>query len=200
MIYFWLAIRFSGFPVHFTFFFVCHVLFTFSYFPLRKARSCSKYTHFHSRKLEFLSNLGTNNSLSFFWSLLTYWLAQFTQLRKPLFCIIHPLRQVFHPCDNSMAFLSLSLIASYAHCLNFVCSWQKYLFALVCRFIFCYFLEFFFVHLEFPWGYYIVRMQIKHFFVKYKLSLLPFINNLYGVVLNSCFVLIYNCIISGSLQ
>ena len=53
-----------------------------------------------------------------------------------------------------------------------------------------------FIHLEFPWAYYIVKMQIKHFFVQYKLSLLPFPNTeiLTAPSLTSLFVLIYNCI------
>ena len=53
-----------------------------------------------------------------------------------------------------------------------------------------------FIHLEFPWAYYIVKMQIKHFFVQYKLSLLPFTNTefLTAPSLTSLFVLIYNCV------
>ena len=53
-----------------------------------------------------------------------------------------------------------------------------------------------FIHLEFPWAYYIVKMQIKHFFVQYKLSLLPFTNAefLTAPSLTSLFVLIYNCV------
>ena len=43
----------------FTFVFVSHV---FLYFSLSKTASCSKYTHRHSSKLEFLSNLGSENS------------------------------------------------------------------------------------------------------------------------------------------
>ena len=46
---------FRLFPVFFTLFFVSRV---FLYFPLSKPASCSRYTHFHSRKLEFLSKLG----------------------------------------------------------------------------------------------------------------------------------------------
>ena len=38
----------------------------FLYFPLRKAASCSKYTYCHSGKLQFLSNLGSDNSPSLF--------------------------------------------------------------------------------------------------------------------------------------
>ena len=53
-----------------------------------------------------------------------------------------------------------------------------------------------FIHLEFPWVYYIVKMQIKHFFVQYKLSLLPFTNTefLTAPSLTSLFELIYNCV------
>ena len=53
-----------------------------------------------------------------------------------------------------------------------------------------------FIHLEFPWAYYIVKMKIKHFFVQYKLSLLPFTNTefLTAPSLTSLFVLIYNCV------
>ena len=40
----------------------------FLYFPLRKAASCSKYTYCHSRKLEFLYNLGSDNNLLLFWA------------------------------------------------------------------------------------------------------------------------------------
>ena len=43
----------------FTFFFVSRV---FLYFSLSKAASCSRYTHCHSSKLEFLSNLGSENN------------------------------------------------------------------------------------------------------------------------------------------
>ena len=40
----------------------------FLYFPLRKATSCSKYTYCHSCKLEFLSNLGSDNMPLLFWA------------------------------------------------------------------------------------------------------------------------------------
>ena len=44
-------------------------------------------------------------------------------------------------------------------------------------------------------------MQIKHFFVQYKLSLLPFNNNFFTATsLTSLFVLIYNYVASCSLQ
>ena len=43
---------------------------------------------------------------------------------QPLFRIIYSLRQVFHPCDNTMAILSLKLIAPYVHFLIFVWSLQ----------------------------------------------------------------------------
>ena len=50
--------------------FVSHVL--FHIFPLKIAASCSRYTHCHSRKFEFLSYLGPDNIPLLFWSLLTY--------------------------------------------------------------------------------------------------------------------------------
>ena len=50
---------FSVFPVLFTFFFVSRV---FLHFSFSKATSCSRYIQCHSRKLEFLSNLGLENS------------------------------------------------------------------------------------------------------------------------------------------
>ena len=53
-----------------------------------------------------------------------------------------------------------------------------------------------FIHLEFLWAYDIVKMQIKHSFVQYKLSLLPFTNTLFltALFLTSLFVLIYKCV------
>ena len=98
----------------------------FLYFPLRKAASCSKKTYYHSRKLEFLSNLGSKNSPSLLWAYQLTSLLNWTNL-QPLFCIIHPLRYGFHPWDNTMAFLSLRLIAPYVHFLIFVlakCLWS----------------------------------------------------------------------------
>ena len=56
---------------------------------------------------------------------------------KPLFCITHPL---------ALRFSSLWKyydIARYVHRLILVWSWQKYRFGRVCRFILCYFLEFY---------------------------------------------------------
>ena len=48
---------FRVFSVDFTLFFVSHIL-----FPPEKTASCSRYTHCHSHKLEFLSNLCSGNS------------------------------------------------------------------------------------------------------------------------------------------
>ena len=44
-------------------------------------------------------------------------------------------------------------------------------------------------------------MQIKHFFAQYKLLLPSFNNNFFTVpYLTGLFVLIYNCVLSGSLE
>ena len=61
---------------------------TFSYFLLRKAASCSRYMHCYSRKLEFNSNLGLNNSPSLFRSLSIY-------ILQPPFHVIHRLHLQF---------------------------------------------------------------------------------------------------------
>ena len=51
---------------------------------------------------------------------------------QPIFCIIHPLREVFHPCNHEVHgvirlwfFKLISLIAPYTHCLIFLWSWQN---------------------------------------------------------------------------
>ena len=53
-----------------------------------------------------------------------------------------------------------------------------------------------FIHLEFPWAYYIFKMEIKYFFIQYKLSLLPSTNTYFytAPTLTSLFLLIYNCV------
>ena len=55
----------------------------FLYFSLTKAASCSADTHFHSQKLEFFSNLGSDKNHWLFCSLSTYELA-------------------FHPCEHGV--------------------------------------------------------------------------------------------------
>ena len=129
-----------------------------------------------------------------------------------LFCITHYLCYVFYPFDNTMAFLSLSVIAPYTHCLIFVWSWQnvcwrtnsilpvaceidpraKYCFTLVCRFIFCYFLE---IYL------YILNFLELNILLICKLSTFSSNTNFrYYRSLTSLFLLIYNSVISGPLQ
>ena len=97
----------------------------FLYFPLRKAASCSKYTYCHSRKLEFLSNLGSDNSPSLFWA---YQLISLLNLTNPASTIFYHsfLAISFHLCDNNMAFLSLRLTAPYVYLLIFVLLWQNF--------------------------------------------------------------------------
>ena len=70
IIYFCLIIKLSGFSSVFYFAF-CSPR-AFFYFPLMEAASFSRYTYCHSRKLEFLSDLGLDNSPRLFWNLSTY--------------------------------------------------------------------------------------------------------------------------------
>ena len=58
----------------------------FSYFPLRKAASCSKYTYCHFCELEFLSNLCSGSSPSLFW---IYQLNSLLNLTNPATTILH---------------------------------------------------------------------------------------------------------------
>ena len=89
---------FSIFPVFFTFFFVSRV---FLYFSLSKAASCYRYTHCYSSKLEFLSNLGSENNPHYYGA---YQLVNclICLILQPIFCIIHPLREVFDPCNHGV--------------------------------------------------------------------------------------------------
>ena len=131
----------------------------FLYFPLRKATSCSKYTYCHSRKLEFLSNLGSDNSPLLFWA---YQLISLLSLTNPATTILY---------DSSLAIRFSSVRYNYGlfklkvdcsinsfpdFCLiKAKCLWStdsiwsafdpraNYCLALVCRFIFCYFSEFY---------------------------------------------------------
>ena len=130
----------------------------FLYFPLRKAASCSKYTYCHSRKLEFFSNLGSDNSPSLF---LIHQLISFLNLTNPATSSLYysSVGISFHPSDNTMTFtlkIDCSIRSFSDFCLIMAkCLWStgsiwppfdpraKYRFALVCRFIFCYFVEFY---------------------------------------------------------
>ena len=94
----------------FTFFFVSRVFF---YFSLSKAASWSGYTHFHSRKLEFLSNLVWDNSPYYYGA---YQLISLLYLPKSATTILYHsyLALSFSSveswstwCDKTMAFLSL---------------------------------------------------------------------------------------------
>ena len=93
----------------------------FLYFPLRKAASCSKYTYCHSGKLQFLSNLGSDNSPSLFWA---YQLISLLNLTNPATTVLYH-SSLFHQCDNTMVFLSFRLIGPNVHFLIFVWSWQN---------------------------------------------------------------------------
>ena len=83
-IFFCLIIRLAGFSSVFYFVFCSPC--AFLCFPLRKAASCSKYTYFHSRKLESLSNLGSDNSPSLFWA---YQLISLLNLTNPATTILY---------------------------------------------------------------------------------------------------------------
>ena len=129
--------------------FPCDIL----YFPLRKSASCSRYTNCHSCNLEFLSDLGLDNIFALFWSLSTYYIAQFTSHFKlkldrsihtlPDFCLI-----------MAKCFWRTGSIWPVD------CEFDprtKHWFALVCWFTFCFFfLKVLTIHLQFPWAYYIV--------------------------------------------
>ena len=131
----------------------------FSYFPLRKAASWSKYTYFHSRKLEFLSNLGSENSPSLFW---VYQLISLLNLTNPATTILYHSSlavsfssvQWYYGLFKLKSDCSIRSFSDFclimAKCLWSTGSiwptfypWAKYHFALVCRFIFCYFVEFY---------------------------------------------------------
>ena len=90
------------------------------YFPFRKAASYSRYTHCHSRKLEFISKYSFGQWSFAFLEPIDLLGCLIYLIILPLFWIMHSLHYVFHPYDNTTAFLSLSLIAPYAHCLIFV--------------------------------------------------------------------------------
>ena len=105
----------------FTFFFVSCV---FLYFSLSKAASCSRYTHFHSSKLEFVSNLGSENSAHYYGA---YQLISLLNLPNSATNILyHSLARSFSSAileymlwlDYGI-FKLISLIASYTHCLFF---------------------------------------------------------------------------------
>ena len=107
MICFCLIIRFS---VFFTFLFVSNVLL---YFSLSKAASWSRYTHCHSSKLDFLSNLGSENSPHYYGA---YQLISLLNLPNSASNILYhsSLAQSFSSvqswstwCDKTMVFLSL---------------------------------------------------------------------------------------------
>ena len=107
MICFCLIIRFS---VFFTFLFVSNVLL---YFSLSKAASWSRYTHCHSSKLDFLSNLGSENSPDYYGayqliSLLNLPNSATTILYHSSLALKFPFVQLWSTwCDNTMALLSL---------------------------------------------------------------------------------------------
>ena len=107
MICFCLIIRFS---VFFTFLFVSNVLL---YFSLSKAASWSRYTHCHSSKLDFLSNLGSENSPHYYGA---YQLISLLNLPNSATNILYhsSLARSFLSvqswstwCDKTMIFLSL---------------------------------------------------------------------------------------------
>ena len=95
-------------------FFVSHVLFYIFHLG-KQAASCSRYTHYYFRKPEILSNLGSDNSPSLFFG--AYRLISLLNSPGSATTV---LRYVFYPYYNTMAFLSLRLIAPYVHCLIFV--------------------------------------------------------------------------------
>ena len=82
----------------FTFFFVSRV---FLYFSLSKAASCSRYTHYHSSKLEFLPNLGSEDSPHYYGA---YQLISLLHLPNSATNILYhsSLREVFHPLNHEV--------------------------------------------------------------------------------------------------
>ena len=81
----------------FTFLFVSRVLL---YFWLSKAASRSRYTHCHSSKLEFLSNLGSKNSPHYYGA---YQLISLLNLPNSATNILyHPLREVIRPRNREV--------------------------------------------------------------------------------------------------
>ena len=103
----------------FTLLFVPHVL--FHIFHLGKLLLALNRLIVIPVNLNFF--LGSENSPSLFWA---YQLISLLNLINPGTTIFfHPLWSAFHPCDNTMAFLSLRLIAAYGHFLISVWSWQN---------------------------------------------------------------------------
>ena len=103
-----LVIRFSVFSSVF----LLSVLFL-ECFSLSKAASCSRYTHFHSSRLEFHSNLGSENSPDYYGA---YQLISLLNLPNSATNILYhsSLAQSFSSvqswstwCDKTMVFLSL---------------------------------------------------------------------------------------------
>ena len=131
----------------------------FWYFPLRKAASCSKYTFCRYRKLEFLSNLGSENSPLFFWanqliSLLNWTNPATTILYHSSLAVSFSSMREYYGLFKLKIDWSIHPFSDFclimAKCLWSTASiWPtfdpraKYHFALVCRFIFCYFVKFY---------------------------------------------------------
>ena len=107
----------------FSLFFVSRV---FLYFSLTKTASYFRYTHCHSNKLEFFSNLGSDNSSPHYYeayqliSLLNLPNSSTTILYHSSLALSFPSVQSWSTwCDKTMAFLSLKLDSSIRSLSNF---------------------------------------------------------------------------------
>ena len=96
----------------FTFFFISRV---FLYFSLSKTASCSWYTHCHSSKLEFFSNLGLENSPHYYGA---YHLISLLNLPNSATSILYhsSLVRSFHPCNHGVhGVIRLWYFLAYKH-------------------------------------------------------------------------------------